>query len=116
MFSSINATNKQLIDQLLKEGTIKSSKVYETLLSIDRKHFVPQPPYYNDSPSTIGYGATISAPHMHAFALEFLEKNLLTAKKILDVGSGTGILTVGMALMAPKDAKVYGIEHVPQLV
>jgi protein-L-isoaspartate(D-aspartate) O-methyltransferase len=41
-------------------------------MAIDRKYFVPQPPYYYDSPSTIGYGATISAPHMHAYALEYL--------------------------------------------
>ena len=69
MFRSLNSNNKQLVDQLRKEGTIKSNKVYETLLAIDRKYYVPQPPYYNDNPSSIGYGATISAPHMHAFAL-----------------------------------------------
>lgn len=55
-----------------------------------------------DSPQLLGYGATISAPHMHAYALEHLEKHLMKAKKALDVGSGTGYLTVAMSLMAPK--------------
>ncbi len=55
-----------------------------------------------DSPQTIGYGATISAPHMHAYALEFLEKYLLKAKNVLDVGSGTGYLTAAMSMMTPK--------------
>jgi protein-L-isoaspartate(D-aspartate) O-methyltransferase len=45
-----------------------------------------------------------------------LEKNIVSAKNILDVGSGTGILVAAMALMAPKGAKVFGIEHVPELV
>lgn len=54
-----------------------------------------------DSPQPLGYGATISAPHMHAYALEYLEKQILKAKKILDVGSGTGYLTAAMAIMAP---------------
>ena len=62
-------TNKHLIDKLLDQGVIKSQFVYETLLKIDRKHFVPTKPYYMDRPESIGYGATISAPHMHAFAL-----------------------------------------------
>lgn len=34
----------------------------------------------------------------------------------MDVGSGTGILTLAMAIMSPKNCKVYGIEHVPELV
>jgi protein-L-isoaspartate(D-aspartate) O-methyltransferase len=32
---------------------------------VDRKLFVPRTGYaYNDAPQVIGYGATISAPHM----------------------------------------------------
>lgn len=37
---------------------------------------------------TIGYNATISAPHMHAACLELLEKNLQPGMRALDVGSG----------------------------
>jgi protein-L-isoaspartate(D-aspartate) O-methyltransferase len=94
------------------EGIIKSKEVAKALEKVDRKHYAPGH-YYMDSPQPLGYGATISAPHMHAYALEYLEKQILKAKNILDVGSGTGYLTAAMAMLAPKDCKVYGIEHVP---
>ena len=87
-------------------------------------------------PQRIGYNATISAPHMHAFALviaqynenscntecisyvkEFLKDQLKTAKRCLDVGSGSGYLTLAFAkLMEQPDAVAYGIEHIPGLV
>jgi protein-L-isoaspartate(D-aspartate) O-methyltransferase len=38
------------------------------------------------------------------------------AKKALDVGSGSGYLTLAFAKMMPKDGISYGIEHIPQLV
>ena len=41
-----------------------------------------------DSPQAIGYGVTISAPHMHAHALEMLKDHLYEGAKALDVGSG----------------------------
>ena len=68
---------------------------------VDRKFYCPSSPY-QDSPQGIGYGVTISAPHMHAWALELLIKKLKTAKNALDVGSGTGYLTAAMALIMPK--------------
>jgi protein-L-isoaspartate(D-aspartate) O-methyltransferase len=34
----------------------------------------------------------------------------------LDVGSGTGYLTAAMALITPVDSRVYGIDHVPELI
>lgn len=55
-----------------------------------------------DTPQLLGYGATISAPHMHAYVLEYLLENLLNARNVLDVGSGTGDLTAAMSLMAPE--------------
>jgi protein-L-isoaspartate(D-aspartate) O-methyltransferase len=67
---------------------------------VDRQYFTSHSPY-QDSPQPIGYGATISAPHMHAYALEFLYDKLKTANNVLDVGSGTGYLTAAMALIAP---------------
>ena len=79
---------------------------------MDRQFYAPKYPY-EDCPQPIGYGATISAPHMHAYALEYLYDKLKTAKNVLDVGSGTGYLTAAMALIVPNGSKVYGIEHVP---
>ncbi|CAG8762680.1 8833_t:CDS:2, partial [Racocetra fulgida] len=63
----------------------------QAMKSVDRGKYVKYDPY-RDSPQQIGYGATISAPHMHAHALENL----------------TPFLRPGM--------KVIGIDHIPQLV
>ena len=48
--------------------------------NFDRKHYAPKSPYF-DSPQRLGYGATISAPHIHAYALFYPEKHLVKAKK-----------------------------------
>ena len=46
-----------------------------------------------------------------------LKDILKDAKRCLDVGSGTGYLTLAFAkLMKNKDAISYGIEHIPELV
>lgn len=100
---------------MIFSGVIKNPEVAKIMEKIDRKHYSPYPPY-EDSPQPIGYGATISAPHMHAYALELLYNKLVTAKTALDVGSGTGYLTAAMALIMPPEGKVYGVEHVPELV
>ena len=53
-----------------------------------------------------GYGATISAPHMHAMCLELLVDHLQPGMRALDVGSGSGYLVATMAeMVAPRKAK-----------
>jgi len=42
---------------------VKSERVAEAMLAVDRGLFSSFNPYA-DSPQSIGYGATISAPHM----------------------------------------------------
>lgn len=44
--------------------------------------------YQQDHPVPIGYGETISAPHMHAEALRLLEDHCTPGASVLDVGSG----------------------------
>ncbi len=94
-------TNHDLINCLINEGVIKTKEVINAMLAVDRKHFAPYSPY-SDAPQPIGYGATISAPHMHGFALECLYNKLTTAKNVLDVGSGSGYLTAAMAYLVPE--------------
>ncbi len=53
---------------------------------------------------------------MHAFALEALAEHLPVGARALDVGSGTGILAVAMALLVGEGGRVIGIDVVPELV
>jgi protein-L-isoaspartate(D-aspartate) O-methyltransferase len=108
-FCGISATciNKEmevLTNNLKSRGFIKSDLVYSVYCSIDRKLFLratDSSSGYIDSPMYIGYGATISAPHMHAYALETIYQRLRKLNydknqelKILDVGSGSGYLYI----------------------
>ncbi|VDN56134.1 unnamed protein product [Dracunculus medinensis] len=98
-----------------ENGLFKDLRIKNAMLSVDRADFCPQNPY-EDHPESIGYGATISAPHMHASALERLKDHLQEGDTALDVGSGSGYLTTCMALMVGRTGKVVGIDHVKELV
>ncbi|SCZ98778.1 BZ3500_MvSof-1268-A1-R1_Chr3-1g05614 [Microbotryum saponariae] len=114
-------SNSGLVDNLL---------LYQAFLETDRGHFTPVQPYM-DSPQVIGYGqaaaarltlaspwnagATISAPHMHAHAVENLEGLLQPGANVLDVGCGSGyLMAIFHALVGPSGL-VVGIDHIPQL-
>ncbi|XP_041325737.1 protein-L-isoaspartate(D-aspartate) O-methyltransferase [Pyrgilauda ruficollis] len=62
------------------------------------------------------FQATISAPHMHAYALELLSDQLHEGAKALDVGSGSGILTACFSRMVGPKGQVVGIDHIKELV
>ena len=63
----------ELVAYLKRRGVVKTTEVEDVMRSVDRADFIspfthPTTAYY-DSPQPIGFGATISAPHIHAFAL-----------------------------------------------
>lgn len=109
--------NVELMINMRKNGIIKSDTVFHAMKATDRKFYCPANPY-DDTPQGIGYQVTISAPHMHAHALEILKGHLTssTESKALDVGSGTGYLTACMARMIGGRGSAIGIEHIPELV
>ena len=110
-------SNADLVSKLQANGIIKKDGVAEAMRKTDRKHYIEYNPY-NDSPQSIGYQATISAPHMHAYALEILHDQLTSKESVsaLDVGSGSGYLTACFARMMGKNGKAFGIEHIEELV
>ncbi|KAL5284959.1 PCMT1.2 family protein [Megaselia abdita] len=117
---SLARSNADLIQQLLDSGDINNVDVKEAMLETDRQHYSPRNPYV-DSPQPIGYGATISAPHMHAFALSNLSNFLVPGAHVLDVGSGSGYLTACFARFIINkglhpNTKIVGIELQPNLV
>jgi protein-L-isoaspartate(D-aspartate) O-methyltransferase len=119
---SSGRTNVELVANLARNGIVRTEAVRAAMLAVDRADFVPpdqRGAAYNDTPLPIGANATISAPHMHAHALEELAPTLLgrPGATLLDVGSGSGILLAyGAALVAGAGGRVYGVEHVPELV
>ncbi|OBT45000.1 protein-L-isoaspartate O-methyltransferase [Pseudogymnoascus sp. WSF 3629] len=118
-------TNTELVENLFRNRIVQTTRVKEAMLKVDRGQYCPRhTSAYEDSPQPIGWRATISAPHMHASALESLFPSTCSAvtgypadrpMRVLDVGSGSGYLTHVMAELAGADGKVVGIEHIKEL-
>lgn len=112
---SSGLSNLELISNLRANGIIKSVLVFNALAAVDRKNYVAFNPY-EDAPQMLVRGQTISAPHMHAYALELLEKEALRDNaSILDVGVGSGYLVAAFARLNPT-AKCTGVDVYPELV
>jgi protein-L-isoaspartate(D-aspartate) O-methyltransferase len=70
-------------------GFLKSKHVANAMLLVDRANYAPADPY-NDSPQLIGFRATISAPHMHAAALEELFPNIMVISEHYCIAPSSG--------------------------
>ncbi|GAA6058125.1 hypothetical protein JCM3770_005953 [Rhodotorula araucariae] len=116
-WSCTGRSNLELVNNLANAGLLSTPRVIDAFKRIDRKFYVAVPfESYVDSPSYLSYGATISAPHMHANAVENLEPFLQPGANVLDVGSGSGyLLGIFHALVQP-GGSVLGIDHIPGLV
>lgn len=57
------STNEELVNNLKKNEIVTSEKVFNVMKSVDRGKYTKYNAY-KDAPQTIGYGVTISAPHM----------------------------------------------------
>eukprot|EP01028_Stygiella_incarcerata_P002444 TRINITY_DN14561_c0_g1_i3.p1 TRINITY_DN14561_c0_g1~~TRINITY_DN14561_c0_g1_i3.p1 ORF type:complete len:231 (+),score=52.57 TRINITY_DN14561_c0_g1_i3:33-725(+) len=109
------SSQKSLVSKLQKNGIIKTDRVASAMLAVDRAHYVKHVhESYSDSPAPIGFNATISAPHMHAYCLEYLD--IQPGDRCLDVGSGSGYFTACMALLSSPTGSVIGVDHISELV
>ena len=113
--TNYNLGNKFLVIELIQTNCIKSEKVAQVMLDVDRYNFSRINPYVNTA-QYLGYNITISAPHMHAYALEYLSDYCINGAHILDVGSGSGYLTVALSKMINDSGLVVGIEHINDLI
>lgn len=109
------SSNAALIKNLADNGLITSERVKQAMLGVDRANYAPSGAY-QDSPQTIGYSATISAPHMHASACESLLPFLHSSARVLDIGSGSGYLTHVLANLVGPNGTVIGVDHIQGLV
>jgi protein-L-isoaspartate(D-aspartate) O-methyltransferase len=107
----------EMVNYLINVGYLKTDKVKQAMLSVDRKFFVPADEYrlaYSDSALPIGYGQTISAPGVVAFMLEKLD--VKHGMKILEVGTGSGYNCALLSSLAGKSGKVISVDVVPKLI
>jgi len=93
-----------------------SKRIIEAMNKIDRKLFVPLDlceSAYVDAPLPIGYGQTISAPHMVGLMCEYLD--LKEGDKVLEIGTGSGYNAAVMSLLVGRTGKIYTVEVVEPL-
>lgn len=99
------------------EFYISDEKVRKAMLRVPRHKFVPESERqeaYIDTPLDIGYGQTISAPHMVAIMCNLLE--LSEGYKVLEIGSGSGYNAAVMGELVGKTGHVYTVERIGPLV
>ncbi|KAJ7290938.1 protein-L-isoaspartate O-methyltransferase [Mycena rebaudengoi] len=119
-------TNRELVENMVKSKIMKSPEA-QAMQAVDRAHYVlDKSAAYDDRPQSVGHGATRSAPHMHAYAVEYLLPFLHPGAKVLDIGSESGYLCAVLHHLVSPAAdtaessgglgKVIGIEHVTELV
>ena len=103
----------RMVDEHIIPRGIKDRAVLAAMRLIPRHRFVP-PFYsastYNDVPLPIGHGQTISQPSLVALMTEAL--SLQGAKKVLEVGTGSGYQAAVLAEIVPN---VFTIEIVEPL-
>ena len=113
----------KLVDSLTKQGILRTPKVTSAMRAVPRIKFLsPDSQSYDavDTPLPIGFGQTISAPHMVSIMNEALQ--LEVGQKILEVGAGSGWHAATIAeIIAPKGTPrsewghVYTVEIVKGL-
>lgn len=107
---------KRLVEKLVKEGVLKTSRIIQAFLANDREMFVPPKlaeDAYIDAPLSIGRGQTVSQPYTVAFMLELLKPE--PGQKILDIGFGSGWTTAILAKIVGDVGQVFAMEIVPEL-
>jgi protein-L-isoaspartate(D-aspartate) O-methyltransferase len=107
---------KQLIENLIDAGYLKTPEIINAFRKINRADFLPEDLKSEsqvNTPLPIGYGQTISQPLTVAFMLELLQPK--EGDKILDVGSGSGWQSSFLAYIVGNNGKAIAIERIPEL-
>jgi protein-L-isoaspartate(D-aspartate) O-methyltransferase len=106
---------KALVKRLVSSGYLSNEDVIGAMLRVPRHCFIPesrQGSSYVDTPLGIGFGQTISAPHMVAMMTEHLDVE--PQQKVLEIGAGSGYQAAIIAELL-KDGVLYTVERIPEL-
>jgi len=111
-----------LIDSLIQDGWLKTSRIIEAFKEIKRADFMTKETKnlaeLNEA-LPINYGQTISQPLTVAFMLEQLQPE--PGNKILDIGSGSGWTSALLSYIVSQKSKsetqgkIIAIEIIPEL-
>ena len=113
------SSQAELVQHLWNQNLITSKTIYDVMSKVDRNDYLVDTSAasaYRDAPIGIACGQTMSAPHMHAMALELVADRLSTCTKVLDVGSGSGYLSTCFAYLTGPRGKIFGIDIFPNLI
>ncbi|MDP1620286.1 MAG: protein-L-isoaspartate O-methyltransferase [Candidatus Moranbacteria bacterium] len=106
----------KLVNNLIRDGYLKSDAIIDALEHIRRVEFVPKDLELEvdaDVALPIGYGQTISQPLVVAIMLELLDPQ--KGQKILDVGSGSGWTTALLSYVVGPEGKVIAVDIIDAL-
>jgi protein-L-isoaspartate(D-aspartate) O-methyltransferase len=80
-------SQEELVAYLSDNRFIVNTRVSRIMLQVDRKHFVSKDPYVDSSQIIPGSRYSVSAPNMHAAALELFKRHIFNGSRVLDVGA-----------------------------
>jgi len=105
-----------LVDELIKDGWLKTKEIIESFREIKRKDFLTEETKnlseLNEA-LPIGFEQTISQPLTVAFMLELLQPK--SGDRVLDVGFGSGWTTALLAQIVQPLGRVFAIERIPEI-
>lgn len=107
---------ESLLAELETGGYLTDPRLEEAMLSVPRHLFVPddlREAAYQDRPLPIGFGQTVSAPHMVAMMTTALQ--LEPGDKVLEIGTGVGY-HAAIVKKIVGDGQVHTVEFLPELV
>jgi len=116
----LNYNNNDMVDQLLREEYIEDPKVEQVMREVDRGDFIHKKWYnltdkYDVAERSIEYGAAIWDPELHAYSLGEYKNHFKINGKVLNIGSGSGIMLPMFLKMMNNTGTVVGVEHVKEI-
>jgi protein-L-isoaspartate(D-aspartate) O-methyltransferase len=119
--TDLKERRERLVQNLISSRVLRDKRIIKAMLKVPREEFIPEnlrEQAYIDTPLHIGYGQTISAPHMVAIMCQ--ELALRPGQKVLEIGTGSGYhaaVTAEAISANQKDTKgqVFSLEIIKEL-